>query len=86
MKFAAAAIAGKSGGGTDETKKKVVAGWWLVVAGGWWLVGPGFLGMIFAVFFCFCVVFMLGGFFCGVIFVGVNLEENWMVVSSFFSI
>ena len=64
-------FAGKSGDGTDETKKK-------------W--GLDFLGGCFGVFFVvFRVVFMLEGFFCGGIFVGVNLEENWMVVSSLFS-
>ena len=59
----------------------------------WWWNGwnqkkvrPGFFGRMFwGVFCCFSSGFYVGRFFCGGIFVGVNLEENWMVVSSLFS-
>lgn len=52
-----------------------------LVVGGSWIFGDDFCGV-----FLFLCGFYVGRFFCGVIFVGVNLEENWMVVSSFFSI
>ena len=45
-----------------------------------WIFGRIFWG----VFCCFSCGFYVGRFFCGGIFVGVNLEESWMVVSSLF--